>query len=385
MLPKPGKDPSVVSSYRPISLLNTLGKLFERVVAHRLTEHFCEANFFNDWQRAYLRGKEASEIVFRLAEEARLTRDSKWTTTAISLDVEKAFDSVWHDGLRYKLHSAGVPDPLLRLLSSFLVDRTIQVRVGSTLSTPVDLRAGTPQGSVLSPLLYLVYVNDIPLGTPHCRAGQFADDVDTWTSDKRIDRAYIRLQRGLSSIEAWCAKWRIKLNVTKTQLMSFGRVRPPRQRKLKLFGQELTPSNAFTILGVTFSYSNSLSPHVEKRAAIARQRIGLLRMVAGRGWGANQETVLKIYKQYVRPILEYGAVATADAAPSLIRVLERTERKAISIALRAPRSTRIVDLYDQSGLQPLGDRLRSLKESSIQRFNGSGMQELEYLSQLFST
>jgi len=83
MLAKPGKDPTVTTSYRPISLLNTMGKLFERIVARRITE------FFNGWQRAYLKGKEASEIVYRLAEEIELSRRAGWSTTAISLDVEK--------------------------------------------------------------------------------------------------------------------------------------------------------------------------------------------------------------------------------------------------------------------------------------------------------
>ena len=81
-------------------MLSTVGKLFERVIARRLNTHFDETGFLNEWQRAYLRGKEASEIVYRLSEEINLSRDAGWSTTAISLDVEKAFDAVWHEGLR---------------------------------------------------------------------------------------------------------------------------------------------------------------------------------------------------------------------------------------------------------------------------------------------
>ena len=154
MIAKPGKDGKVASDYRHISLLSTLGKLFEKVIATRLYEHFEENSFFNQWQRAYLAKKEAAEHIYRLTQSIMLAKEKHWTASVISLDVEKAFDSVWHDGLRYKLTTNGLPVKLVRLLSSFLCDRTISVRAGNVLSKPVRLQAGTPQGSVLSPLLY---------------------------------------------------------------------------------------------------------------------------------------------------------------------------------------------------------------------------------------
>ena len=138
MLPKPGKYHKLVANYRPISLLNTTGKLFERIINQRIRGHLSDTDFFNEWQRAYLPKKEASEIVFRLSEEiVRTIGSPKWFTTAFSLDVEKAFDSVWHNGLRYKLNKIGLPTGICRLLSSFLQNRTISVKLNQTISTPV--------------------------------------------------------------------------------------------------------------------------------------------------------------------------------------------------------------------------------------------------------
>lgn len=372
MLPKPGKDSKQPSSYRPISLLNTLGKLLERIIARRLGEHFRDTSFFNEWQRAYQHGKEATEIFFHLGEEIIAASAKGWVTSAVSLDVEKAFDAVWHDGLRYKLSSLGLPVKLCRFLSSFLHERTIRVRQGATLSQPVVLRAGTPQGSVLSPLLFLVYVNDIPIQpTGNCRAGQFADDMNLWTSSRTIPMSQVRLQRALKHIEDWCSKWRIKLNVGKTQLVSFSR----RQKRLdlKLFGQNLDIGRELKVLGVTFGQQGSLVPHCRARATIARQRLNLMRLVSGRTWGANQQALLRLYQQYVRPCLEYGYVLTARASKTAVRCLTTVETKALRVATHSPPYRRNAELYAATGIVPLPQRLEELRSKAIVRFGDSAM------------
>src|SRR5271156_64891 len=101
--------------------------------------HFRVIGFFNQYQRVYLEKKEATENLYCLTEEIRMAREKGWTMTAISLDVEKAFDSVWHDGLWHKLSQLQLPVKLVRLVSSFLANRTIQVRVNQTLSHSVSL------------------------------------------------------------------------------------------------------------------------------------------------------------------------------------------------------------------------------------------------------
>jgi exonuclease III len=378
MLPKPGKDPCSTTGYRPISLLNTVGKLFERILNRRLMGHLTDASFFNEWQRAYLPKKEASEIVYRLTEEIKETSNKKkWFTTAFSLDVEKAFDSVWHNGLRYKLRNIGLPEGMCRILSSFLQNRTISVRCQSALSTSVPLEAGTPQGSVLSPLLFLIYVNDMPLNLNGLRAGQFADDVTSWLSETNKARAQRRIQRSLNSIQEWCSKWRVKLNVEKTQLVTFNRS-AKYQEQFHLLNEEIDESPTLKVLGVKISSRGSLLEHCKERAAMANQRIGLLRLINGKNWGANTKTLKQLYVQYIRPILEHGSVVTATATPSHIKPLKVAERKALRVILGAPTYTRNEDLHERSGIQPIQDRLVTLREKAIMRFGDSeGITQLE--------
>ena len=137
---------------------------------------------------------------------------------AAFLDVEKAFDNVWHNGLRYKIFMLDLPTKMTLWLSDFLVNQGIQVNVNGFLSDKISPVAGVPQGSVLSPLLFLIYVNALP--KPHHiqnSKSQFADDTALWAASKNVQFAAKRLHKGLRKLAKWCAKWRIKLNSEKNQ------------------------------------------------------------------------------------------------------------------------------------------------------------------------
>ena len=382
MILKPGKEKTNVRSYRPISLLNTTGKLFERILSKRLMCHFNESNFFNLWQKAYQPNKEASDILYRLTEEIKYGEHSAgkpWYTTAVSLDVEKAFDAVWHNGLRYKLGHLNLPHEICRILSSFLDNRTISVMMQSSLSKPVRLLAGTPQGSVLSPLLYLVFVNDVPLGTSNgCHAGQFADDVNLWSTSRNSRLTHLRLQNTLNAMDKWCSRWRVQMNADKTQVVTFRRGTARFPKPLEFCGKQLKESDTLTILGIKIGKTNKLRTHCKEKAAKAMQRANLLKCLRGRKWGASKETLVQLYVQYIRPILEYGAVAFSSDNNKDIKILEIAERKALRIALMVGPRTPGEVLYREANIQPIGERMKLLRTRTIERIDESskGVQDL---------
>ena len=139
-------------------------------------------------------------------------------------DVEKSFDTVWHNGLRYKIFQLDLPTKMTRWLSDFLVGRVIQVNVNGFLSNQINPKAGVPQGYVLSPLLFLIYVNDLPaLHHKQNSLSQFADDTAQWAFSLNVRFEAKFLQQDLLNLVMWCAKWRIKLNPEKTKVIIFSR------------------------------------------------------------------------------------------------------------------------------------------------------------------
>jgi hypothetical protein len=385
MIPKPDKDPSDPSSYRPISLLPVIAKMFEKILATRLSSHLEHLKAFNPFQSGFRRNHQTQDHLLRLTE--CVARGFNYgpkgkVTVAAFADVAKAFDSVWHNGLRYKISEPefgfDIPTKTVRWISDYLKDRTFQVRVGDALSTPTPIKAGVPQGGSLSALLYILYVNDIPLQSQgFCDGSQFADDIGVWATSKNLKNTVKHLQTQLNSIGDWCDQWLIKLNPEKTQIIVFNKKakKEPPQLKLSLNGHPLLASKTVKFLGLTFDQKLNFQKHTAIQDKRCRQRMGALRSVSGPNFGPPPIVLERAYTAYIRPVLEYGAVAwTSQISPKTWSKIEIIQRRALKLAHRLPMWTPTVQVYEKSKVEPLKPRILNLARSYLQKslkFNSS--------------
>jgi len=264
-------------------------------------------------------------------------------TVAAFFDIEKAFDKMWHQGLLYKLHTGqSFSTGLLQLLSSFLSNRYVRFRVEDKVSNPLLLPAGTPQGSVLSPTLFILWVNDIPPPRQtRTDLSQYADDIAIWSQARNPGDARDKLQEYTNLILAWCKKWRIKLSPAKTQLLCIMQKAPqnPHAIYLDMEGTRVDVSKTAKFLGITLDSKLNLDAHAKNVIARVQQRTSALKKIAGHYTRprASVQVSSRVYKAMIRPLTEYAPTVEVLFRKSNWVKLEKLQQKAAKTALRWPR------------------------------------------------
>ena len=310
-------------------------KLFERVIEQRLRSHFENIGFSNKHQSGFRRAKSTDDHLFRLSQSIKENFNRGEHVVAAFYDVEKAFDNVWHNRLRYKIFQLDLPTKMTCWLSDFIVGRVIQVNLNGFLSNQINPKAGVPQDSVLSPLYFLIYINDLP--TPHHKQNslsQFTDDTAQWVFSLNVRFEAKVLQQDLLNLAMWCDKWRIKLNPEKTKGIIFSRSIPARKTEpnLKLYGETLKVYPQVKFPEITFNSQLNFRKHFEDILNRCNSRYHHLKLLANKKWGPSPSTLIKIYKQCVRPIFEYGSLSTITTSEYIVSKIQRLQNKLSCLA-----------------------------------------------------
>lgn len=217
-IPKGGKDTSLISNWRPISQLNSLSKILEKIIAIRLMDFVEKNNILPEFQFGFRSGRSTYHPLAIINNDITNGLNSNKMTTLVTLDIQSAFDTVWHRGLLHKLFKFKINMHLIKIIQSFLTGRTFRVKMGSSTSSKKSIVSGTPQGSVISPKLFNIYLADIPKNQ-FIKILQFADDIilylvhSTPISCNKIFNEYLKC------IHFYYTNWKLKLNDNKSELL----------------------------------------------------------------------------------------------------------------------------------------------------------------------
>ena len=269
-------DRQVKSNYRPISLLSCISKVLEKIVFNTLYSFLILNNLLSETNSGFKPNDSAIARLLAILESIYQGLDDHKDSIFVSLDISKAFDRVWHEGLIFKLKQNGVCGNLLSWFSSYLHNRSQRVVTGGCSSSSQQLHAGVPQGSILGPLLFLLYVNDMTTGLSS-DVHQFADDTNLLEIKDSSDEAVATLNHDLELLNQWAGQWRVTFNPEKTFFMVISLKKHRQLISPILFDNiQITETNKLKSLGLTIT-NLSWNDHILSLISKASKCLFLLR------------------------------------------------------------------------------------------------------------
>lgn len=306
------------SNYRPISLTSNVSKIMEKIIAIQLRDFALRHSLIPASQHGFTPGRSTSTNLLLAVNDWTNRLDEGQPIDVIYLDFAKAFDKVPHARLMHKLQYLGIRGKLLNWIAAYLANRSFQVRVGQSFSSPRSVTSGVPQGSVLGPLLFNIYSADLasPVRTS---ISSFADDTKLHANPIT---EHDKLQDDLHSIHSWTKDWMIPLNVDKCHVLQIGKNNPYRSYTLD---QQFLPRTSSQLdLGVTVTENLKWEAHIGQTVKKANVMIYQIRKAFS---ALSPEMLRQLYITYVRPIIEYANVVWSPYFMKDIQLLERVQRK----------------------------------------------------------
>ncbi|CAK9799280.1 Probable RNA-directed DNA polymerase from transposon X-element [Anthophora plagiata] len=364
---KPGKNKIDPSSYRPISLLPTMSKITERVILKRLCEFENKKSIVNDHQFGFRKRHSTVQQVVRITNDISINYNKNNITVMLLLDIQKAFDRVWIDGLIYKMINHQFPIPLVKFINSYLRNRHLQVEVNGYKSSKRAIKAGVPQGSVLGPNLFNIYINDIPSFTK-TKLALFADDTAIYAHSFNAVVAAKQIQIHVDLLEKYYEKWKIVLNASKTEVIVYKRKHQGTKiyQPIRVYNHKTHPTDVVKYLGVYLDSKLLFKQHIKqaiRKAYFIQKKLYPLMVPNSPLTNHNKKL---IYKMILRPTLLYACPVWCSASLSNIRPLQIYQNKCLRLILSESRYARISHLHEKTEIPMIIDYIKDLAQHFYQ-------------------
>lgn len=358
LLPKTHTAQAKPSEFRPISLLDVHGKVFDALLNARLQNHLTTHNQMNPRQHGFRPNRGTHTALAMFHETVVRHKARKHPVDVVLRDVSKAFDKVWHRGLELKILRLGLPSALSQIILDFLHDRRAFISLGSSFGEEFPLKSGVPQGACLSPSLFNVYTADIPLPAAHSDFIAYADDITQVISQPRNFRHQARATtRAIKNINRYESTWKIKTNKQKFTLIPISR---RKTANISVDGEPYPYSQKGKVLGLSFT-GYGLSSQVPRRCKIAKTNLSKLL----RFQGLSMQIKRKLYIAMVRSALTYPAIPLNTLSLSATLKLQRVQNAGVRFITQTSLRERIPSsiLHARAHLPPINTYLHEAASS----------------------
>ena len=366
--PEPTKTPNVIpvhkkgsqlepNNYRPISLISNISKIIEKLVHKRLNS-FLEANsIFYEQQFGFRNNHSTNHALIQITEKIRQALDKNEYACGTFIDLQKAFDTVNHEILLKKLEHYGIHGIPNNWFRSFLTERYQFTTVSNQSSTKSKISHGVPQGSILRPSLFLVYINDLNKAIIHNQVHHFADDTNFLITGKSLKKINKYVNHDLRLLCHWLRANKISLNVSKTEIIIFKRKNKQTQKHLnfRVSGQKIEITNSVKYLGIQLNDSLTWKTHLISLLPKLNRAIGLLSKIR---YYTPKYLLKTIYYSLFNCHLIYACLVWDREKSALFRKIENLQDKALRIINFLPNNCPISGTYEKLNILKLRDFIR---------------------------
>ena len=351
---KANKPPSELGSFRPISLTSCVGKVMERMLSERIYNLAETQGWWSEHQAGFRKGRGVEDQIIRVTQAVSDGFQEKKRTVMVLLDFSKAYDTVWRQRLLLSLADKGLPGSYVTWLADFLNNRQARVRFNGSLSRSKKITQGLPQGSVLAPILFLCYIDNLARIIPdNTTVAMYADDVSLLASSPSLGEAEKTAQQAVDTVVQWSEEWKIKLNGTKSEVAFFTLDTSQARWKpcITIHGKTISQNPHPKFLGVTLDCSLSFGRHVANTIKKATSKLRILGAVSNTTWGWRKEDLMKIFRSHILSVINFaGGGWQPWISRTNIQKLEAAQNKGLRLITGQGLSTPTEALRAEAGM-----------------------------------